>query len=132
MKSEISNSADDSLEVLRKAMNDFLELPEKFGDAVASAFILKNLSSFKEFLSTYPKKYEVAGQRWIMKSLDLSCQYRVQYEAVVLLAMPENSGEIPSLEEWGKELVKQKASAENDFFSKLANNSLDLNNDSRN
>ncbi|KAB0585884.1 hypothetical protein [Comamonas kerstersii] len=94
----------------REEWIEFLPPPRSVGDAVVLAFLLKNLTNFKEFVSEHPKSHQVAAQRWISHSIEDVRKSKQHYEGAIRMKLPENFSEAPQVVEW-YESLRQEARA---------------------
>lgn len=97
-----------TIDQLREERMAFFSHPRLNGDAVVTAFVLENLSSFKEFVRCQPKPLQVAAQRWIRDSLEEVRKSRMHSECANILSLPDSFSEIPEVIEW-YEMLKQEA-----------------------
>jgi hypothetical protein len=97
-----------SIDQLRKEWSEYFPPPRSAGEAVVVAFILKNLSSFKNFVGNRPKPLQVAAQRWVRDSLEEVRKSRMHSECANNFSLPNCFSEIPEALEW-HEILKQEA-----------------------
>lgn len=94
----------------REEWTEFLPPPRSVGDAVVLAFLLKNLTKFKEFVSEHPKSHQVAAQRWISHSMEDVHKSKQHYESAIRMNLPENFSDAPEIVDW-YEILRQEARA---------------------
>lgn len=100
-----------TIDQLREEWTALFPRPRSSGDSVVTAFVLENLSSFKEFVSSRPKPLQVAAQRWIRDSLEEVRKSRLHSECANSLGLPDCFDQIPEVLEWHEQLRQEKSLA---------------------
>ncbi len=98
----------------KQSVSSYAEWAEHFrperavGDAVVLAFLLKNISDFKEFVNNYKKSHQVAAQKWIADSLYDVQRFKQSYECAKQMKLPNSYLGVPEVAEW-KVLLKKES-----------------------
>lgn len=87
---------------------EFFRPERSVGDAVIVAFLLRNISDFKEFVNNYKKSHQVAAQQWIADSIDEVQRSKKHFECAEEMELPNSYLEIPEIAQW-KTLLKQES-----------------------
>lgn len=113
------------LKNLRSAMEGFWPLPETAAEMLVMSFIFKNLEAFQEFLSSYPKKYEVTAVRWLQSVFRECEKIQNNYETSQIFGVSRDSDDSAVLRAWSQDLRQEENHANTEYFSAMKKNEID-------